>query len=371
MEIKSVDYKVLDIDNIMNLWETYFSTIAKKRVEDLLAYYPDKRSFYIDYNELQLFSPNLLDALEENPDLVLEAALQELKKFGINFGLVEFEPNIRLKNWPDRNLLIQNIKAENIDGLVTFKALITKRTEVLHRVEKAILRCTLCNSTQKFHVLKNTELPNRCEVCKKPTLQLDEKASQFIDLQRAEAQEILERVRGGTPAAKIELIFEDDLVNTVSPGDNVLVTGIMRIRPIANFKKWVKRSNNYTKYVEVINFSHTQKDFEEIEISEEEEKEIIELAKDPRIVERITKSIAPMIYGHDEVKLAIALQLFGGTKDKDVLGTRMREDIHLLLIGDPGTAKTRFLQQVEQIAPKCIFVSGKSITGVGLTASAE
>ncbi|MCX8166279.1 MAG: minichromosome maintenance protein MCM [Candidatus Micrarchaeota archaeon] len=370
MRTKNIEVFNLDVDTIAEVWEKFFSTILKKRIEDFLAYYPDKKSFYIDYREMELFSPVLIDALEANPDLVLELAKEELKKHGVDLGLEDFEPNIRLKNWPDRNLLIQNIKSENIDGLVTFKALITKRTEVLHRVEKAVLRCSLCNSTQKFHVLKNTELPVRCDVCKKPALQLDEKSSNFIDLQRAEAQEILERVRGGTPAAKIELIFEDDLVNTINPGDNVIVTGIMRIRPVINLRKG-KKTNNYTKYVEVINFSHTQKDFEEIEISEDDEKEILALARDPRIVEKITKSIAPMIYGHEEVKLAIALQLFGGTKDKDVLGTKMREDIHLLLIGDPGTAKTRFLQQVEQIAPKCIFVSGKSITGVGLTASAE
>ncbi|MCX8205747.1 MAG: AAA family ATPase, partial [Candidatus Micrarchaeota archaeon] len=124
-------------------------------------------------------------------------------------------------------------------------------------------------------------------------------------------------------------------------------------------------------YVEVAG-RKMQKDFEQIEISEEDEKAIKELARDPQIIRRIAHSIASGIYGHEKIKEALCLQLFGGTRDKVLPGgAPIRNDIHLLLIGDPGAAKSRILQYVTEVAPKSVYVSGKSVTGVGLTASAE
>ncbi|MFZ5501331.1 MAG: LAGLIDADG family homing endonuclease, partial [Candidatus Micrarchaeota archaeon] len=104
----------------------------------------------------------------------------------------------------------------------------------------------------------------------------------------------------------------------------------------------------------------------------EEEKRLKDLAKNPEIAEIIFKSIAPSIYGHSEVKKALALQLFGGTRGKTMKGGMpIRDDIHVLLIGDPGIAKSRFLQSVSDIAPKSIYVSGKTVSGAGLTVAAE
>jgi replicative DNA helicase Mcm len=115
-----------------------------------------------------------------------------------------------------------------------------------------------------------------------------------------------------------------------------------------------------------------KKDFEDIVLSKEDEDEILKLASRNDIEELIVNSISPDIWGYREIKKAIALQLFGGTKDKKTGGgAKIRDDIHILLVGDPGIAKTRFLQQTVAIAPKSIYVSGKSVSGVGLTASAE
>ena len=90
------------------------------------------------------------------------------------------------------------------------------------------------------------------------------------------------------------------------------------------------------------------------------------------IFDKIAKSIAPSIYGYDEIKRALVLQLFGGTPDKMLVdGSRIRSDMHILLIGDPGSAKTRLLQAVTTMVPKGIYISGKSTTSAGLTAAAE
>jgi replicative DNA helicase Mcm len=115
-----------------------------------------------------------------------------------------------------------------------------------------------------------------------------------------------------------------------------------------------------------------KRDFEEIEITKDDERRLKELSKNPNINDILAKSIAPSIYGHSEVKRALALQLFGGTRGKTMKGGMpIRDDIHILLIGDPGIAKSRFLMSVSDIAPKSIYVSGKSVSGAGLTVAAE
>jgi replicative DNA helicase Mcm len=161
------------------------------------------------------------------------------------------------------------------------------------------------------------------------------------------------------------------MVNYSMPGDHVDVTGILRIRPRRNSRGKLEKAL-VTQFLDAISIRARQREFSELEISQEEEKTIKELAKDQHIFDKIAKSVAPSIYGYDEIKKAMVLQLFGGTPDKKLVdGSLIRSDIHLLLIGDPGSAKTRLLQAATAIVPKGIYVSGKSTTAAGLTASAE
>ncbi|MFC2154382.1 AAA family ATPase, partial [Candidatus Altiarchaeota archaeon] len=150
------------------------------------------------------------------------------------------------------------------------------------------------------------------------------------------------------------------------PGDKIIINGILRLKPPQ------KKGSVYFKYLESNYLQGLDMEFEDLEITEEEEKEIKKLSKDPRLYEKIVDSIAPSIYGYREVKEAIALQIFGGTPGKKMPDkTTCRADIHLLLIGDPGVAKSKMLQYVDHIAPKSIYVTGKGTTGAGLTATAE
>ncbi|MBU1930164.1 ATP-binding protein, partial [Candidatus Micrarchaeota archaeon] len=122
----------------------------------------------------------------------------------------------------------------------------------------------------------------------------------------------------------------------------------------------------YGRFLEAIHLEETAKEFEEVEISADEKKQIEALSKNPKIYELLSKSIAPNIYGHEIVKESIALQLFGGVKKLLPNDTNIRGNIHLLLVGDPGVAKSAILQAVNKIAPKSIYTAGKTSTGVGL-----
>ncbi|MEM3030357.1 MAG: LAGLIDADG family homing endonuclease [Candidatus Micrarchaeia archaeon] len=351
----------------------FFETKLLEKIEDLAAAYPMRRSLAIDYAELEKFDPDLADELLESPDKVVAAAEAALAGMGATLPLLpgtKFTPHARFHNLPDKSLLIQDIGSAHIEKLVCVKGVITKRTEVWPKVMIAFYECAHCGNGYKVPLTRKGAGMSACEECRRP-VRLREDKSYFVDFQRAEAQELLERLHGGAPASHLQLDLEDDLVNTFVPGDTIEITGIVRIRPPL-LRKGSHASGTYLKYLDVMHVESVQRKFEEVEVSKEEEKRIRELAKDPEIFEKITRSIAPSIYGHDEVKQAIALQLFGATPDKELPeGGRIRSDIHILLIGDPGAAKSRFLQYVKDLAPKSIYVSGKSVSGVGLCVAGD
>ena len=360
----------VDISSQVSVFSEFFTTIYKGRIDDLLLVYPTQKSLYVSYPDLEKYDPDIADALIRSPDLLREAAEEAIKQLNLQVPAGKtFTPHVRFIDVPSDSL-IENLTSKNINELVSFKCVVTKRAEVMHRVKVAVYRCQLCDESFRIVVTKNFNPPKRCESCKKFALEQVEEESTFTDIQRGEVQELLERIRGGAPAAHIELMLEDDLVNRIAPGDNVEVVGVLRLKPPIKTRQ--KQDLVYSRYVEVYSARSLKRDFEEIEITKEEERRLKELAKSPAISDIIVKSIAPSIYGHNEVKKALALQLFGGTRGKTMKGgASIRDDIHILLIGDPGIAKSRFLQSVSEIAPKSIYVSGKSVSGAGLTVAAE
>lgn len=362
----------IDLTPLISQFHDFFTSIYKSAIDELLLIYPKKKSLDVNYADFERFDPDLADRLISDPDVVIEAAESAIREMHLVLpgGSGEFAPHVRFHNIPSDNLLIEQLSSKNLGELVAFKGVVTRRAEVMHRVKVAVYRCQVCDSEIRILVTKNFSPPKRCGACKKIALKQVEELSKFVDIQRAEVQELLERVHGGAPAAHIELWLEDDLVNTIVPGDNIEVVGILRLRQPTRLRQ--KQEMVYGRYLEVNHITSLKRDFEEIEISKEEERRILEISKDPNVDQLIINSIAPAIYGHWEVKHALALQLFGGTPKKTIKGgLPLRDDIHILLIGDPGLAKSRFLQHVAELAPKSIYVSGKSTTSAGLTVAAE
>ncbi len=361
-----------DISPVVSFFNDFFTVEYKAKIDKLKISYPDQKSLFVDYRELELINPDMADRLIKEPEMITAAAEEALKELRPHIpGGVEFKPHVRFFNFPSDTFLIEHLSSSNINELVSFRGVVTRRAEVMHKVKVAVYSCIMCNEETRFIVDRSFTPPKKCDHCRKiGTMRQIEEKSNFVDIQRAEVQELLERVRGGAPAAHVELLLEDDLVNNIAPGDNIELAGTMRLKqPI---KTRQRQELVYSRYVEVNSVQSLKRDFEEIEITKEDEMRIKELSADPNIGEYIAKSIAPSIYGHDEVKKALALQLFGGTKGKTMKGgAKIRDDIHVLLIGDPGIAKTRFLLSVSELAPKSIYVSGKSVSGAGLTVSAE
>ncbi|HPE62673.1 MAG TPA: minichromosome maintenance protein MCM, partial [Methanothrix sp.] len=191
--------------------------------------------------------------------------------------------------------------------------------------------------------------------------------SRFVDAQNVRVQESPEELRGGEQPQTLDVQLEDDLTGIIYPGDRVVINGALR-----SYQRTTQtgKSTYFDLFLEGNSIEMMEQEFEEIDIKAEDERLIRELAGDPMIYDKVKRSIAPSIYGYDEVKEALGLQLFSGVSKGLPDGTRIRGDIHILLVGDPGIAKSQLLRYISKLSPRGIYTSGKSSTSAGLTATA-
>ncbi|MEI8364297.1 MAG: minichromosome maintenance protein MCM [archaeon] len=357
------------VDDYINTFQDFFETICKRDIEYLASNYPTERSLMVDYKKLEDFDLPLAEKLLENPNLLLEAANIAIKKMdvGILDSEVEmkFEPIVRFFNIPkEYRIEIRDIGADQISKLISVEGTIRITTERLEKLTIAHFVCKSCGTS--VDVIQKTQImvkPLFCPDCKKREFDLDLDQSKFIDYQKLNMQEPLENLKGSDQANNIEVFISDDLVNLCSAGDKIIVTGIMKLRPPKGDQ------NIYTKYLLANHIEQIDQEYSELKISPEEEQEIIELSKKDDVYDLLSSSVAPMIFGHEVVKEAITLQMFGGVK-KDFAKQSLRGNIHILLVGDPSTGKSQLLKYADILAPKSIYVAGKTASGAGLTVSA-
>ena len=343
-------------------FEEFFSTSYKDDVFEILEKYPDERSLNVDYNALEIFDPDLADLLIDKPEEVIQAAQIAIKN--IDPLVKDADIHIRFENLT--NIIpLKTLLSKYIGTFVAADGIVRKTDEIRPRIETGVFECRGC---MRLHEVEQTSSntiiePSLCSECGGRSFRLLQEESKYIDTQTARMQEPLENLSGGTEPKQMLMVLEDDLVDELNPGDKVRITGTLK-----TFRE--ERSGKFKNYIYVNHIEALEQEFEELHLSEEDEEKIIELSKDPKIYEKIIKSTAPSIRGYREVKEAIALQLFGGAAKQLEDETKLRGDIHILIVGDPGIGKSQILKYVSRLAPRSIYTSGKGTTGAGLTAAA-
>jgi replicative DNA helicase Mcm len=355
-------------------WTRFLKTRYRKELGELSREYPYKRSLFIDYREIERFGKagiGLADELLESPGKVLEDVFDAIKNNQLIRTKDGKEPrsiNIRFINLPQK-VAIREIRSEDINKFLSVEGILRKTTEVRPRIVEAVFRCPAGHFTVKTQKYGKFIDPDGCgtDGCTFKKLDLVPARSRFVDSQKLRVQESPEGLRGGEQPQTLDIDVTDDLSGKVSPGDRVIINGILR-----SMQRIVKgeKSTVFDIFLECNSIEIAEKEFEEVEIDEKSEDEIRRLSSDPMIYRMITHSIAPTIYGNEDVKEAIALQLFGGISKEMPDGSRLRGDIHVLLIGDPGIAKSQLLRYVVKLSPRAIYTSGQSSTAAGLTATA-
>ena len=346
----------------LSKFEEFFSTICKDDVFEILEKYPDERSLTVNYEELEKFDPDLADLLITKPDEVIAASQKAIKN--IDPLMKDAELNIRFENLTN-NIPLSDLLSKYIGHFVSADGIVRKTDEIRPRIEVGKFECRGCMRIHEVEQSSGNHImePSLCGECGGRSFRLLQEESKYIDTQSARMQEPLENLSGGTEPKQMLMVLEDDLVDELNPGDKVRITGTLK-----TFRE--ERSGKFKNYIYVNHIEPLEQEFEELELSEEDEEKILELSKDPHIHDKIINSTAPSIKGHRDVKEAIALQLFGGTVQQLEDGTRLRGDLHILIVGDPGIGKSQILKYVSKLAPRSVYTSGKGTSGAGLTAAA-
>lgn len=320
----------------------------------------------ISFNSLSEFSPTLSENLLETPQetfAILETALDES-------GLVK-NPRIRMLDLPKTAYSkIREIRAKNLDKLLWIEGIVRQASDVRPQVVNARFECPNCGAILSvLQIDKKFHEPSRCTCGWKSSFKVISK--EMVDAQRLVIEESPDVLEGGEQPRRINVFLQEDLVDPkmeerTTPGSKIRIYGVLKEIPVP---LPTGISTRYDIALEANNLIPMEEAFDDIQTTEEDIKQILELAADPKIYKRLSTSIAPSVYGYEMIKESILLQLFGGVKKVKSDGGSTRGDIHILLVGDPGVAKSVLLKFTSAIAPKGRYVSGKSASAAGLTAA--
>ncbi len=340
-----------------------------------IAFNDETNSLVIDFEDLAFEDPDLAELIHEDPQGIIKILEETLKS-----RLRDINPNIKEERLNRIRLRLRNIgrpvkirelfSSNLINRLVRFYGIIVKATKVKHILRRAKFQCMKCGTifTQEFEFEfeKPKQCPNpHCDNTSKFKLIRD--TMEFEEYQELTVQELPEELPPGQLPQGIVVILRGDLTGKVRPGDRVKIYGIVRVFPDTRLSEGKKPL--FDTYIEALYVESELTEIGELKLTEEDKRRILELKDDPELEKKIYQSIAPAIYGQEIIKKAIAALLFGGVRKEYPDGTKVRGDIHILLIGDPGIGKSQMLKYVAQIAPRGIYATGKGTTTAGLTAA--
>jgi replicative DNA helicase Mcm len=344
-------------------FEEFFSEEYYREVAQAVQNGDD--SIIVDVEQMDIFNIELYDYLRDNPGKAVSAAEEGV--FGHD-QITDEEFNIRFTNMPEEDfVLLKNLRSQHIGKFIPIEGMIKRASQVKPEVISAVFECNQCGElVEKDQDSAELKSPYKCPDCGSRKFDVEEKV--MTDSQVITVEENPESRDGSEQPSELKIKLEGDLVDPdfqrkVVPGNVAEITGVIVERQLK------KNSKKYDIHMEANYLDPTQQEFEQLVLTEEEKEEIEELAKNPEIFEKISRSIAPSIFGHEKIKQAIALQLFGGVKKGREDGVKSRGDLHILLIGEPGTGKSQLLKFTGELAPKGRYVVGKSSTGAGLTAA--
>merc|ERR1739848_947485 len=282
---------------------------------------------------------------------------------------------------------IRELNSEQVSKLVKNPGIVVAASGIKAKATKINLQCRSCKTViPNIEVkpgLEGYAMPRKCntEQAGRPNCPLDPyfimpDKVKCVDFQILKLQEAPDSVPHGEMPRHLQLFTDRFLVDRVVPGNRVTVLGIYSIKKAsatANKKSDKGSAGVRAPYLRVIGIEvETEgagRASRDLRFTPEEEEEFRRLASKPDVHNIISRSIAPAIYGFEDIKKAVACLLFGGSRKILPDGLTRRGDINVLLLGDPGTAKSQILKFVERVAPIAVYTSGKGSSAAGLTAS--
>lgn len=365
-------------------WKTFFLEAKETEIFTLLSKQSITPTLEVPFHELEAFDPDFAEDILQFPREILNTGKETLRQICRERG-EDLDVILRVGELPrDSRRAIRDIGSADIEKLRSSDVQVIKISEIKPRMHIAVFQCEACGVSQEMVQNNERELlePIRCL----PTDQggcgetsgrggatrfnLVFNISRLINNQWIEIQELPESVDSGAQPGRAKVLLEGDLVNKHLPGQRIVANMIPVVysEVLKN-----KKTPMFDIIYHLISSEHESVPFTEIKITDEEQEQILAVSKREDLLKLMQNSIAPSIFATgvmNFVKRSLALQLFGGVSRKNKDGTRTRGDIHILLMGDPGVAKSQLLTYVSELSPRGKFASGGGVSGAGLTAAA-
>ncbi len=379
---------------------TFTDSALSDKVKEFLTRFKDRNGIYkyvdaidemmpknakyiiVDYNDL-VVEPQIEVMFSQNPDRIFDAFSRAIKealqtRYPEYAEKIKDEVRVRLINFPSERSLRQ-INAETIGKITSVSGMVVRASEVKPLAKELVFVCPDEHQT-KIIQLKgmDVKIPIVCDnpSCKHRDFELKPEASKFIDFQILRLQELPEDLPPGQLPHYIDVTTRQDLVDNSRPGDRIILTGVVRVEQESVAGVQRGHSGLYRLRIEGNNIeflsgrgSKTDRKIGREEISPEEEKLIKSLSQSSDVYQKLIDSFAPHIKGQALIKEAILLLIVGSNQRLLGDGSKIRGDINVFLVGDPGTAKSEMLKFCARIAPRGLYTSGRGSTAAGLTAA--
>ncbi|NHI03461.1 DNA replication helicase protein MCM [Candidatus Nitrosotalea sp. TS] len=379
--------------------ESISSSKLQDQVREFLSQFKDKLGSYkyvdeidqmmakkiqyivADYNDLVSYQ-EIESVFNMDPDEILHAfngAIKDILKerFPQYAEKIRHDIRVRISNYPAQRSL-REVNAEVIGKMISVSGMVVRSSEIKPLAKELVYICPDGHQTKRIQE-KGLEFkePLKCDngKCTHRDLDLNPEQSKFIDFQMVRLQELPEDLPPGQLPHYLDVTVLQDLVDNARPGDRVILTGIVRIEqehiPSMKGKSGIYRLRIQGNNIEFLGGkgNKSSRSTEREEISPDEEKIIKSLGKNADIYDRLVASFAPHVHGHDIIKESILLLIVGSTQKLLADGAKIRGDINVFLVGDPGTAKSEMLKFCARIAPRGLYTSGRGSTAAGLTAA--
>lgn len=344
--------------------------IYKQRIREMCS--ENKQSLEISYTHLTNANPTIALWVADEPQVILpflneiafEIVLSQFKAYSNIYQ----EIYVRIRDLPIGDQL-RDLRHHHLNKLIKVRGVVTRRTGVYPQLKVMVFFCSKCGE-KKGPIFQNSHNQVDIGVCgncqSKGPFRLSVEETIYRNYQKITLQETPGSVPPGRVPRHKDIILLADLIDIARPGEEVEVTGIYT--HMFDYSLNVKHGFPiFSTVIEAVSIKRQNESSLAI-LTDEDKIEIRNLAKNPNIGKLIIESIAPSIYGHKFIKTALALSMFGGVP-KDVGGKhKIRGDINVLVLGDPGVAKSQFLKYTLQTSPRCVYTTGKGASAVGLTA---
>jgi len=352
----------------------YREALEKVLLKKLKYLNKDSKILEIDIDELHQYSAllKLVDKILNSPEEAIDEIKSTLRELIELRALEEIDVDnlhIAFKGIEKYQLVkIRELRSSHLGKLVAIEGIIKLSSMVKPILKRAVFRHECGYEVEKMikDVTEKITKPRKCPKCGKSG-EWEIVEEEYEDIQRLVLEELPENLTGGSQPERVTVILKGPLVepkinNKTIPGIRVRITGIPKTA------KLTEKGSVYDIIIEANNIEFLEKGIEEVIVTPKDLAEIKEIAAENDPLESLVKSFAPSIYGYEDIKKALLLQMVGGVKKIRKDGTKVRGHIHILLVGDPGTAKSTLLKYVTEIAPRSRYVSGTSATAVGLVA---